>query len=133
MMAQVEADEWRLLLDDDAKLLRDTYVAELLDHAALLDPKKHFGVPLTMIDVTSDGQPGRVSPVVSARHPRTLNMDISNLLIHGSHKHHIRATERCAGDKRMYKQLLAARLRPVVIAVAPGIWANYRGAMGGRG
>ena len=45
MMRRVEADEWILHLDDEAKLVRDTYLAELLDHAALLDPTTHFRRP----------------------------------------------------------------------------------------
>lgn len=132
MMQRVDADEWILLLDDDAKLLRDTYLAELLDHVATLDPATHFGVPLSLIDVTADGRPKGVRPFVERRRPAGLNVDTSNLVLHASQVRHLAPSEKCGGDKLIFEQLLAARLKPVVIAIQPGIWANYQGYMEGR-
>ena len=143
LMEQVSERAWIMIVDDDALLLSPSHVSNIMRHTSRVPNNTVLLQPSLLGSNSSSAAPPHMNgktiwPMTGWRDrhiaPLGLRIDMANLVFHRSMVRHISLGHMCGADKIIFKQLLAAGGKPLVLnpnETGVGIWANSRGA--GRG
>ena len=109
---------WIIILDDDSKLIDNTFIERLVYQIKKL--KKHKAIiPIPNIFGSKNFDINLI---------KYKRLDMTNIAFH--HSVNIDFSEACGGDFIFFKKLLEKNLVKY-IKIEPGIWANYEGASNG--
>ncbi len=121
---------WIIILDDDAKLIDNTFIEKLVQqikntkNKALIYDVYNNGIKKIMPNTQSLFK--KEFDVNSVMHG---NLDMAGIAFH--HSVNISFPDACSGDYIFFMKLLDSKLVEYV-NIEPGIWSNYSGNMSGK-
>ena len=137
MLAAVANTSWVMIVDDDARMLRDDHLRNLLSYllpasedTVFLQPT-YLGPENGTVYYHKRLWPLRLAKRVHDTSTAHWRVDTANLVFHKRMVKHIKLSGGCGEDKEMLRQLLAAGCKLRVLSnaheVPAGVWANYLG------